>query len=465
MNKWLRGTNAAVLSAAVIGIFIIATIFLNSVKGLQWDLTKNKKFTLSDQTISTLKSLDQDVHMLVFSGGNADPLMTRQVDDMVQEYKKRSSKITVDSYDIAKDPSMAKQYEVDPSGTIVFESGNQKKSVYFYDMFQQGQAQGEYQFSGEQKMTQAIVSITSKEKYPVYVLQGHQEIPMAQLGAFVNELEGENYVVKELNLLKEGKIPDDAKMLLVLGPQNDFNDKEAELIKEYLKGNGKLYIGLGFHKDMATKWKNIDSILATLGVQDSHAVAIDSKQTFDPLSIVTEYGAHSITEKLQQYDLITVLSLAIGLNADTAAAGDYTANPLLMSSSKAYGETDIETLFTQRKTNQNDKDLKGPLNLAYTIENKEQKPKAVVLGSSTFVTEQQQGGIYTAGNRDFALNSIGWLLEQKDSVTIRPRQEEAFQTATILPDQQNAIFYGTVFGFPALFLVIGGGIWWRRRKG
>lgn len=43
MNKWLKGANAAVLSAAVLGIFIIATIFLYSAKGLQWDLTKNKK--------------------------------------------------------------------------------------------------------------------------------------------------------------------------------------------------------------------------------------------------------------------------------------------------------------------------------------------------------------------------------------------------------------------------------------
>ncbi len=89
----------------------------------------------------------------------------------------------------------------------------------------------------------AIANVTSKDKHPVYILQGHQEIPLAQLATLKSELEGENYVVKELNLLKEGKIPDDAQMLLLLGPQNDLNDKEAELITQYVKGRGKLYMG------------------------------------------------------------------------------------------------------------------------------------------------------------------------------------------------------------------------------
>ncbi|MGO4271439.1 ABC transporter, partial [Paenibacillus sp. TAF58] len=72
MNKWIRGTNATVLSIAVIGIFIILTIFLHSLKGFQVDLTKNKSFTLSEQTVATLKNLNQDIHIVAFtnSGDN-----------------------------------------------------------------------------------------------------------------------------------------------------------------------------------------------------------------------------------------------------------------------------------------------------------------------------------------------------------------------------------------------------------
>ncbi|MNF08958.1 hypothetical protein D3C80_2095040 [compost metagenome] len=69
------------------------------------------------------------------------------------------------------------------------------------------------------------------------------------------------------------------------------------------------------------------------------------------------------------------------------------------------------------------------------------------------------------GNRDFALNTVGWLQEQQNQVTIRPREGDAIQTAVLTAGQGNMIFYGTVLVFPFLFLIAGGVIWWRRRKG
>src|SRR6185312_5037169 len=101
MNKWIRGTNATVLSIAVIGIFIVLTIFLHSLKGFQVDLTRNKNFTLSEQTVTTLQNLNQDIRIIAFtnSAGNND-FITRQVTDMAAEYKKQSGRITYDEYDM-----------------------------------------------------------------------------------------------------------------------------------------------------------------------------------------------------------------------------------------------------------------------------------------------------------------------------------------------------------------------------
>ncbi|OAS14458.1 GldG family protein [Paenibacillus oryzisoli] len=462
MNKWIRGTNATVLSIAVIGIFIILTIFLHSLKGFQVDLTKNKNFTLSEQTTAALKNLNQDIHVIAFTNsGDGNDFVTRQVTDMVQEYKKQSSKITYDEYDMLKQPSMAKQYGVDQGGTIIFEMGTKKQNINFYELFV-GQQDGSYTFSGEEKFTQAIQSLTSTEKHTVYLLSGHQEYPASAMSIFKSSLAAANYDVKDLNLYVEGKIPDDAQMLMLLGPQNDLNDKEAELIQTYLKGKGKIYIALGFNKDMATKWKNIDAIMKTFGVQDQHAIAIETKQTslYDPLTIIPEYGSHDITNKLSSNNLITMLSLAVSLNADESAP-DYTKSLLLTTTDKAYGETDIN-LLAQSKTKQDTTDVKGPLNLGYAIADKDNKPKAVVLGGSTFILDQD---IQNQGNKDFALNSISWLQEQKDQITIRPRQGDAFQQAMITPSQANTIFLVTIVFMPLLFLVIGGLIWWRRRRG
>lgn len=464
MNKWIKGTNAVVLSLAVIGIFIVLTLFLHSLKGFQADLTKNKSFTLSEQTINKLKSLDQDVKIIAFTNpSSADPFITRQVSDLAAEYKKLSSHIAFEEHDILKEPSVAQQYQItDGSGVVLFISGDNRKEVSYYQMFSGGQ-NGSYSFSGEEKFTQSIVSLTSKTKHPVYFLTGHNEIPLTNMSIFRSALEGENYEAKELNLLREGKIPDDASVLFILGPQTDLTDKEAQLIGDYLKNKGKLYFGFGFNKDMTTAWKNIDALLATFGIQDQHAIALEPKQTtlYDPLTIVPEFGSHEITDKLRANGLLTLITQAIAMTNDPNNA-TYTASVMLKTTDKAYGETNIAQLL-QSKTTNDDKDIKGPLNLAYAVSAKDGgKPKAIVLGGFTPLVDQV---ISQQGNRDFALNSVNWLEEQTDLVTIRPRQGDAYQQITLTSGQANSIFIFTIVLFPLLFLVIGGVIWWRRRKG
>jgi hypothetical protein len=464
MNKWIKGTNAVVLSLAAIGIFIVLTLFLHSLKGFQLDLTKNKNFTLSEQTVNTLKNLKQDVKIIAFTNpSSADPFITRQVSDLAGEYKKLSSHITFEEHDILKEPSLAQQYQItDGSGVVLFLSGNNRKEVSYYQMFN-SQPDGSYSFSGEEKFTQALITLTSTTKHPVYFLSGHNEIPLSQMNTFRSALEGGNYEVKELNLLREGKIPDDAEILFIVGPTTDLTDKEAQLIGDYLKNKGRLYFAFGFNKDMAAGWKNIDALLNTYGIQDQHAVALEPKQTalYDPLTIVPEFGSHEITDKLQSNGLLTLITQAIAMKNDDKNA-TYDAAVLLKSTDKAYGETNIADLLNGKTTN-DASDIKGPLNLAYAVSAKDGgKPKAIVIGGFSFLHDQVIG---QQGNRDFALNAVNWLDEQKDQVTIRPRQGDAYQQVTLMPSQANTIFIFTIILLPLLFLLVGGWIWWRRRKG
>jgi ABC-type uncharacterized transport system involved in gliding motility auxiliary subunit len=460
MNKWIRGTNATVLSLAVIGIFVILTFFLNSLSGFQLDLTKNKNFTLSDQTVNMLKTLDKDIHIMAFTLPDDPEYYTRQVSDLVQEYKKRNSKITFDQYDLRKEPSKAQQYNLTESSLVV-ETGDKNVTLSYSGMFNRNQDL--YLFSGEEKITQAINSLTSGEKHTVYFLSGHQETSQEQMTSFKSSLEGDNYTVKELNLLKEGKVPDDAEMLFIVGAQNDLSDKEAELVKTYLNGNGKLYLTLGFNKDMVSAWKNLDAIMNQYGIQDQHAIAVENSSNSSaqsPYTIFPDYVAHDITNKLSEYNMLTMMSLGISLDAKDTDT--WKASPLLQTSKDAYGETDIESLVNSGLPKKDDKDIAGPLKLGYAVENKDGKPKAVIMGGFTYLMDQDYS---QQGNKDFALNSVNWLQEKKDQVTIRPREGDSTQTVQLTSGQAKTIFWATIVCFPLFFLALGGLIWWRRRKG
>ncbi|MCE5170179.1 GldG family protein [Paenibacillus profundus] len=460
MKKWLRGTNAALLSAAVIGIFVLLTYFLQSLTGFQWDLTQNKSFTLSEQTTTTLTSIQDKVDMKLFLTPNDDPLLTRQVADMGQELAKHNSHIVFQQYDLLKEPSLAQQYGLAGS-SIVFEQGSKRKTVGLYEMFSAGDGYGAYKFSGEEKMTQALRSLTTDKKSKAYVLSGHQELPLSQMTALASSLGEDNIELQELNLYREGEIPKDADFVMLLGGSQDLTDKEAQLLKKYAEGDGKLYIALGFNPEMERSWSNLDGLLQQLGVENKHAVAVEAKESilYDPFTIIPEYGTHELTAKLSQYNLLTMLSL--GLPLEAKATDTLEAEPILRTSAESYGETDLARLIKEG-SERGDQDINGPLTLGLAVTTLDGKPKAVVIGGSSFLDDDN---IYTQGNRDFALNSVNWLQGNDDQVTIRPREHEAYQITYLTPGQAQAILWTTVIGFPLLLLLIGAGLWWRRRHG
>lgn len=459
MNKWLRRTNVAVRSVAVLGIFVLLTYFLQSMTGWQWDLTKNKSFTLSEQTTAALSSIEDKVNLKLFYTPQDDAVLVREVADMAEQYVKRNKHITFEQIDLMKEPSLAQQYGLAGS-SLVFERGAKRKTVGLYEMFSGGEGYGAYRFSGEEKMTQAVRSLINDHKSTAYVLSGHEELPLSQLSALGSSLEEDNIQVKELNLYREGAIPQDADIVMMLGASKDLTDKEAKLLQQYVDNKGKLYIALGFNPDMAKSWKNIDGLLKHLGVTNKHAVAVEPNKStlYDPFTIVPEYEEHEVTSKLSQYNLLTLLTL--GLPLDATGTDKLKVEPILKTSANSYGETDIPRLM-QEGSERDAKDIAGPLTLGAAVTTTDGKPKAVIVGGSSYVEDQN---LYTQGNRDFALNSMNWLQGNQDQVTIRPRENEAYQIAYLTPGQGKMILWTTVIGFPVLLLGIGAALWWRRRR-
>ncbi|MCL6458637.1 MAG: GldG family protein [Gorillibacterium sp.] len=465
MKKWIRGTNAIVRIAAVIGIFILLTVFLHTVKGFQWDLTASKKFTLADQTITVLKDLDKDVHVIAFTNSSME-YYNRQISDLLQEYGKRNGKLTFKEVDPKKQPSLATQYKVEQYGTIVFESGDKSKTLTFDDVFSTDADQTTLSFTGEEKFTQAIMGLTSDAVKKAYFLTGHGELTTSDVPAFMAGLTSENYTVSDLNLTRDAKIPEDAAELFVLSPQQDLSDAEAKLVQDYAKGDGKLVFSIGLAEKMDT-WKNWDATLALLGVKNTHALAVSNKESLstDPLTIIPEYGTHDITTKLADQDRLTILPAALVLQKDETQT-DYTLSTLLETTASSYAKTNLNELLSKEVTTNDltkaEGDLEGPLDLAYAIADKEGKPKAIVIGNGIFLQDQY---FAEQGNKDFTLNSTAWLQGEQSSLTIRPREEAQMQQVFLTTGQTNYIFIATIVVIPALFLIVGGVIWWRRRRG
>ncbi|MBO5005274.1 MAG: Gldg family protein [Clostridia bacterium] len=108
-QKWLKDTfMTTILILIMIAIFIILNLYVNSLNINPIDFTKEKLYTLSDESINLIKDIDKDVHIYFFGyqEDNNTVLLAKQ-------YGVANSKITAEAINIDERPDLAKKYGVE----------------------------------------------------------------------------------------------------------------------------------------------------------------------------------------------------------------------------------------------------------------------------------------------------------------------------------------------------------------
>ncbi|MGE5586299.1 MAG: GldG family protein [Bacillota bacterium] len=482
------GSNALVLTCAVVAIVLMAN-FIVARHPAKLDLTQNKMYTLSEETRQVLRKVDRDIKITAFFP-EGDPV-GEMVKDLLKEYTRLSPKISVSFVDPDKNPSLAKRYEITAYGTSVVESGAKSRKVMQYDLVEYGGDSQTPGFAGEQAFTRAIIGVLQEEEKSICFLVGHDERDLIQdYWQARSFLEGEGYATKTLNLATEGKVPQDAALLVIAGPQKDLAPKEVEAVQDYVNRGGSVMV-LAEPLRQKGQLSNLKAMVARWGVGMNDDVVIDpaSHYFLDAGSPIPEVRYHDITMKLASAKLGCVLPRSRSLYEvkDTRDSG-VTLTALLETSGESWGETD---LAAKRVSFDAKTDIKGPLVLAYAVERalepkveaKEAKeasagdgakevaratgagsagPRArmLVLGNAGFLDNDV---VTFQGNIDLFMNSVSWLVGKEESIAIRAKSP-SFNQVYLTDAQAGFVFYSTVVGLPLLFVLVGGGVWLRRRN-
>jgi len=111
---------------ALIAIFFLGQGVLDR-RGWRLDLTPERRYTLSDHAERVLDALDTDVRVLAFLRSQ-DPrnLLIR---DLLRQFELRSRHVHVDTVDVNRSPSLAREYDVASYGALVVESGGRRRVV------------------------------------------------------------------------------------------------------------------------------------------------------------------------------------------------------------------------------------------------------------------------------------------------------------------------------------------------
>lgn len=456
------GSNVAITLLLSFAILVLVN-FVSAKHFKRVDTTQNRIFSLSEQTDKILKELSKDIKVTAFYTDNH--YRKKAAEDLLNEYSQKSDKIHLTMIDPASKPGLAREYMAkqnkinDFNGVVVFELGDKREYV------QSNQNE-------EQDFTSTILKLLSTKQQKVYFLDGHGEKDIDgysedSYSELKKMIEADNYKVEKLVLAQQGVIPDDCTVLVIAGPQKPLLPQEEESISDYLDMDGKAIIMTD-----PTPSTSLENIITKWGVEVHNDIILDAYgQSIlnDPrIPVSINYPSHVITAPLGR--IITFFPIARSLAIKKDLPKNLKVEELVKTSPDSYGETDVETLMSQHTSKPDEvKDYKGPLTLAVAVtskqkvnKEKEEKEKRmlVIFGDSDFVVNAYM----KQGNPDLFMNSLNWLTEEQELISIRPKNEEQSAQIDKLSGQQlRFVSYASIFTIPILLLIIGGWVWWKRR--
>ena len=463
-----RGTRYGASAALLIVIALGVAVLANAVSlryNARWDLTENKRHSLSPQTVKLLKGLKAPIEVIGFF--RSDTPGKRTAEDLLKQYAQASDgKFTYRMEDPDRSPGLARRYGVETYGTLVMQSGEKSEKVLDAE---------------EERLTNALVKVTRPGNPIVYFVKGHGERDISSsertgMSQAKEQLEKANYTVKELELARTGKVPPDAAVVIVPGPRTDLLPPELTAIDDYLaQGGHVLVMADPLQADGLAKY------VAKYGVTLGQDLVVEPSPIGRLLGVgpevplVMQYEQHPITKDMAK--VMTGFPLTRSVSPAKTPPQGMTVTPLAKTSADSWGETNLDGLRRGQPASRDDKDTPGPVPvlLAVTIEptpaakaagqaeaDDSKKPKArlVVLGTSTFASNQALG---FQGNRDLFLNIVAWLAGQEDEIAVRPkdpRQNPIFATEA----QKNAILWLSIVVLPGAVMVCGIALVVRRRR-
>jgi ABC-type uncharacterized transport system involved in gliding motility auxiliary subunit len=432
----VSAVSALVLVAALAGVNYIAV-----KKPKSWDLTKDRIFTLSDQTVGVLKGLKEPVKVAAFYAGSEPEFA--ELDARLRQYKAQTDKLSVDFVDPFKHPGRVKELNISQSGPrIIVTSGNKESRA---------------KEVSEEALTNALIEVSRGSTKKVYFTKGHGEHAVADntergLKQFVDNLKGEGYQTEEIVLAEHKEMPADAQALVIAGPVAALTDGEARLVKEWVEKGGKLValVDPGVQSGLETAFEG-------WGIQVGKDEVIDPEAQNPEVAIAQSYADHPITQpRSSPFALATIFPIARSVSAKQAAPAGWTVTELAKTGPRAWGETSPVT--SGKVKFDPGQDLKGPVPLAATA-SKGAESRVVVVGNSLFASN---GYYRLSGNKDFALNAVSWTAKEESRISIRPKQRQG--NHLFLSAEQKRTM--TLFAFDVLpfGLLFAGLVVWQTRK-
>jgi hypothetical protein len=276
------------------------------------------------------------------------------------------------------------------------------------------------------------------------------------------------------------QVPEDAKVVFVAGTEEPWSKDALDALDRYLERNGKLVVLM----NLVIAKEGDNFVYAKCGLEDllkKHGVNVGAdyllrfpaSRNDNPTMVMAqtpERTTNPIALNFQKEGFILELARTVRPEPNPA----FQAEPLLEvypDRQNFWVETELRHLVANpiaymsnlmQAGKLEEKFSRQPVPVAVTVTDRDQKPRAVVIGGVGFASNSsinRRGIPYY----DFLTSSLEWLAERPSNIGIRPKE---FTTFAVSPARVN--FTRMVFLPLGLVLLgtvgLGVGIWFVRRR-
>ena len=447
MRARLADTVFTILLAAA----ALCVAFLSTRFGWQRDFSYAQRSSLDARTVELLHRLDAPVSIVSYAGQDAQ--LRAAIADFLARYEHIKSDISLRFVDPDADPAATRAAGITIDGEMV---------VTYKDRNEQLKVLTEREFDN------ALVRLARTRTRLVAFLSGDGERKPdgkanADLGNFGALLAAQGVRTLELALTAGMHIPQNVDLLVLASPQVPLATPVVAEIGDYLaRGGNFLWLtdpGAGTGLDDLAKALSlrvldgtvVDGAGAAFGIGDPSFVAI------------SKYPSGAVT---RDFTLTTLFPQAVAIGV--VDGSDWKVQSLLRTSAKSWtriGPVPRQGDTTSISYDADKGELPGPLDIGFALSRLSPSParreqRVAVIGDGDFLSNAFLGN---GGNREFGQRVFDWLL-QDDALIDIPDKGAPDRQLRLSQTELGVIGLGFLAGLPLLLAIIGGAIWWRRRR-
>jgi len=192
-------TRTILLVAILVALYIVLNLWMQTINLAQIDLTKDKLYTLTDQSKNIAKKIDKEMTFYVWGYTEESSVI-----DLLKQYNAENSKIT---YKLVKtdDIENKEKYGFEDNYPAIIGEATDGRTSYINDSdLYSYDANYNVVDLTEQKLTNAINNLSITEKTKVYFLEGKTNYTVSKgLQYLSNYLQQEFYDIASIDMVSD----------------------------------------------------------------------------------------------------------------------------------------------------------------------------------------------------------------------------------------------------------------------